>query len=614
MRTETSMRSLFSALLPFFISLSFLTLSYGTALSAPTLTSVSPTSGLNGNAVRLTIKGTNFVSGITAKLQNETDTVNLTNVTYYTSTTITAFVPAGSEPPGTYHIVVTNPDGGSATSGFTYLVNGTTTLSSFSPTSGLNGNDVRLTIYGTNFKPGIAAKLENATDTIDLTNVTYYSSTTITAYVPAGSDPPGSYYLVVTNTDGFSGVSSSTYLVNGSVGVNSISPTSGWNQTTHQATLTGTNFKTGIIGQLQNTTNVINLTNVTYYNSTTLTAVVPSGAPAGVYDVVLTNTDGGSGTLPDGYTVTQTLIESTDPNCGNVGDTLKIFGAEFGATQGTSTVAFDGVGAEIYSWSRTEIDAYVPSGATTGPVTVTRGGVESNGVTFTVSDTCGPSDYDIVAFHAPGEMQVGETQNLQLWVINVNASSDPGFSYTVIGTVDGNPVFSHSGTVAAGSTPVGVTTPVDISFTAPNNPDKTVDFTVTVTDDDSDLDQAAASTYLQPSYTFHGFLPPIEVNGMAFELGSVIPVKFYLTDNATGDYITDANAYLLVAQVTDNHLGSETPAQSVATPDVGNQFRYDPENSQYVFNWDTTGLTAGTWRLRIDLGDGIPYTIEIDLR
>src|SRR5207248_5953223 len=59
----------------------------------------------------------------------------------------------------------------------------------------------------------------------------------------------------------------------------------------------------------------------------------------------------------------------------------------FGATQGASTVAFNGTLATPTSWSATSIVVSVPSGAATGPVTVTVGGVASNAVTFTVVPT-----------------------------------------------------------------------------------------------------------------------------------------------------------------------------------------------------------------------------------
>ena len=62
-----------------------------------------------------------------------------------------------------------------------------------------------------------------------------------------------------------------------------------------------------------------------------------------------------------------------------------ISGTNFGATQGTSTVKFNGTAASPTSWSATSIAVPVPAGATTGNVVVTVGGVASNGISFTVT-------------------------------------------------------------------------------------------------------------------------------------------------------------------------------------------------------------------------------------
>src|SRR5262249_37221013 len=78
-------------------------------------------------------------------------------------------------------------------------------------------------------------------------------------------------------------------------------------------------------------------------------------------------------------------IASLSPTTGAVGATVTITGTNFGATQGTSLVKFNGVTATPTSWSATSIATPVPAGATTGNVTVTVGGGASNGVTFTVN-------------------------------------------------------------------------------------------------------------------------------------------------------------------------------------------------------------------------------------
>ena len=72
------------------------------------------------------------------------------------------------------------------------------------------------------------------------------------------------------------------------------------------------------------------------------------------------------------------VIASLSPASGLAGTSVVLTGSNFGSTQGTSTVTFNGAAAAVRSWSQTSIAATVPSGATTGPVVVTVNGVASN--------------------------------------------------------------------------------------------------------------------------------------------------------------------------------------------------------------------------------------------
>src|SRR2546429_2933577 len=83
-------------------------------------------------------------------------------------------------------------------------------------------------------------------------------------------------------------------------------------------------------------------------------------------------------------TVPAASITSLNPTSGLVGTSVTITGANFGATQGTSTVKFNGTAATPTSWSATSIAAPVPTGATTGNIVVTVLGAGSNGTSFTV--------------------------------------------------------------------------------------------------------------------------------------------------------------------------------------------------------------------------------------
>ena len=85
--------------------------------------------------------------------------------------------------------------------------------------------------------------------------------------------------------------------------------------------------------------------------------------------------------------LTPPTITSLAPTSAPVGTTVLIAGTNFGATQGTSTVAFNGTMATPTTWSATSIGVPVSAGATTGTVIVIVGGVASQGVVFTVQPT-----------------------------------------------------------------------------------------------------------------------------------------------------------------------------------------------------------------------------------
>ena len=86
-------------------------------------------------------------------------------------------------------------------------------------------------------------------------------------------------------------------------------------------------------------------------------------------------------------------LSSVSPNAGPVGTSVTLSGSAFGATQGSSTVNFGNVTANVTSWSDTSIVATVPSGLPTGPinVTVTVGGQTSNSQTFNVTTLSTPA-------------------------------------------------------------------------------------------------------------------------------------------------------------------------------------------------------------------------------
>ena len=86
-------------------------------------------------------------------------------------------------------------------------------------------------------------------------------------------------------------------------------------------------------------------------------------------------------------------ITSLSPSSGSIGTVVIINGANFGPSQGTSTVRFNGTAAAPTSWSASAIAVPMPNGATTGPIVVTVNNVASNGAPFTVTTSSLPAPW-----------------------------------------------------------------------------------------------------------------------------------------------------------------------------------------------------------------------------
>ena len=176
---------------------------------APTVTSISPTSGTTAGGTAVSITGTGFLAGATVKLGG----TSATGVTVVNSTTITATTPAHAA--GAVNVVVTNSDAqsGTLTNGYTYTSsNPAPTVSSISPTSGTTAGGTAVSITGTGFLAGATVSLGGTA----ATGVTVVNSTTITATTPAHA--AGAVNVVVTNTDAQSGTLSNGYTYTTSTG------------------------------------------------------------------------------------------------------------------------------------------------------------------------------------------------------------------------------------------------------------------------------------------------------------------------------------------------------------------------------------------------------------
>ncbi|HEX5164078.1 MAG TPA: IPT/TIG domain-containing protein, partial [Thermomicrobiales bacterium] len=141
--------------------------------------------------------------------------------------------------------------------------------------------------------------------------------------------------------------------------IDDLNPSSGSTHGGTVVTITGSNYAAGATV----TFGGVAATSVTVVNSTTITATTPASA-AGPVDVVVTNSNGGSGTLPASFTfvIPPPVVSAIDPTSGTRfgGTQITITGTNF---DGATEVTFGTATATFTLESPTTITAIAPSHA-----------------------------------------------------------------------------------------------------------------------------------------------------------------------------------------------------------------------------------------------------------
>lgn len=333
-----------------------------TVTAAPAISSFSPTSGQAGTTV--TINGVGL-SGTTHVSINGINGVPSANFTVVSDTQVTATVPGGATT-GNIHVISSNNETISSTK-FTALSSNPPTIRSFSPTSGPPGT--LITVNGADFTGTTSVTLNGLSLGFGVA-----SDTQLSARVPWTGATSGP--ITVTNTMG--SVTTSTNYIVSPPAITSFSPTSGTAGT--QVALRGSGF-TGTTAVAFNGTSA---TSFFVASDTQVTAFVPNGATSG--PITVTNPVG-TGTSSMNFTVTSgsaPTITSFSPTSGPVGDTITINGSNF---TGFTAIAFNGTNAIHYKFiSDSQLQADVPLGATSGPITVVTNtnGTATSATNFTV--------------------------------------------------------------------------------------------------------------------------------------------------------------------------------------------------------------------------------------
>ena len=528
-------------------------------VQGPTLTSIAPNTGVQGNSVPVTLTGTNL-GGATSVTVSGTG-VTVSGMTVVNSTTITAtFNISGTATLGARTVTVNTPIG-NPTVTFTVLKPLSPTLSSIAPSTGGRGTTVPVTLTGTNLTGATAITVSG--NGVSVSGISVVNSTTVTAnFAISGSASLSPRSVTITTANGTSNAVTFTVVVPPVPALTSISPNTGVRNTVVPVTLTGTN--------LTGTTAVnvsgpgVSVAGIHVVNDTSVTVnlTVSAGASPTARNVSVTTPGGTSNTVT--FTVQGSTLASIAPTSGTRGTTVAVTltGTNF-PTTGTTTVSVAGGGGinvnSVTVVNSTTITAHfvIAAGASIGNrnVSVNTPIGTTNAVVFAVVSPPAPT----LASIAPSTGARGTNVLVTLTGTNLtgtSAVSVAGGGVTVSGVTVVNSTTVTANLAVSASTGLGTRT---VSVTTPGGTSNTVGFTVV---------NPAAPTLasISPSSGTHGTSLAVTLNGTNFTAsGTTVAVSggsinvSGVTVNPAGTQITGTFTIGNGASLTSRNVTVTTP-------------------------------------------------------
>ena len=408
---------------------------------------------------------------------------------------------------------------------------------------------------------------------------------TVTAPPNANIAPPGYYMVFLINSAGVPSVANFVLLSSSTPAptVTAITPNSGSVSGGTTVSITGTGFSAGATVSLGGTT----ATGVMVNSSTSITATTAAHA-IGAVTVVVTNADGQSGLLANGYTYTSSnpapMVTSVAPNTGPAGGgtTVTIAGTNFLAG---ATVSFGGTAATgvtvVSSTSITATTAARAAGTVNVVVTNTDGqnGTLTNGYTCT-STSPAPTVTSVVPNTGPAGTAVTIT----------------GMGFLVGATV------SFGGTAATGVTVVSSTS---ITATTPTHAAEGGAVTVVVTNADSQ------SGMLVNGYTYTSSNPAPMVTSVAPNTGPAgggTTVTIAGTNFLAGATVSfGGTAATGVTVVSSTSITATTAARAAGTVNVV-VTNTDGQNGTLTNGYTYTSITPSL-AIGVPMGDSSSATV-----
>jgi C1A family cysteine protease len=224
------------------------------AVTAPTITTITPRSGTKNSVVAFTLLGTSFQADekTAVKILDDTTGTELATTLYRVNPTkiIGSFSIPSTVPAGRYRLRVTTVDGGIAglPEAFTVSSQPLPTIITLTPANGNKNSTVPFVLKGNYFVDGgTVVRLRTMGTTINATLASVNMTQVIGSFTINTTAGAGPYRLdVITNGGGFSSMPNA-FMVNSNLkpAISSLSPTSGSRNTPVAFTLAGSNFQNG---------------------------------------------------------------------------------------------------------------------------------------------------------------------------------------------------------------------------------------------------------------------------------------------------------------------------------------------------------------------------------
>ncbi|MFA5114412.1 MAG: IPT/TIG domain-containing protein [Candidatus Margulisiibacteriota bacterium] len=278
-------------------------------VSNPTISTVNPTSGEQGQTLNVEVTGTGYYSGTAVSFSGTGITVNST--TFNSATKVTANISIASNATlSARNVTVTNPGKTPATKTGAFTVTApvaTPTISSVNPTSGEQGQTfLDVEVNGTGYTAATTVSFSGTGITKNSTVFNSASKMTVNISI-ANNATLSARDVTVTNPGKTPATKTGAFTVTAPTPAPTIStvvPSSGQQGQTLNVEITGTGYNNQTYVEFYGTGININSTTLNSATKITVNITIAGNAALGARDVIVTNPGKTPATKADGFTVT----------------------------------------------------------------------------------------------------------------------------------------------------------------------------------------------------------------------------------------------------------------------------------------------------------------------